>query len=235
MLAAKTVLHVEDLARDERYINRHDPTIVAGVELGGVRTFVAVPMLKDNEPIGALVVYRQEVHPFTDKQIELVKNFAAQAVIAIENARLLNELRQSLEQQTATSEVLQVISSSPGDFEPVFQTILENATRICEAKYGNLYLYADGAVQTVANHSASAALAAERLRAPPFRPGPGTAVGRVIQTKAAVHIADVLSDPGYPLGDPLRRAAEQGGVRISPFRCSRKANWSARLQSFVKR
>ena len=100
MLAAKTVLHVEDLAQDERYTNQRDPIIVAGVELGGVRTFLAVPMLKDNEPIGALVVYRQEVHPFTDKQIELVQNFAAQAVIAIENARLLNELRESLEQQT---------------------------------------------------------------------------------------------------------------------------------------
>jgi signal transduction histidine kinase len=153
------------------------------------------------------------VRPFTKKQIELAETFADQAVIAIENARLLSELRESLEQQTATSEVLRVISSSPGALEPVFQTILENATRICEAKYGNLYLYADGAVQTVANHSASAALAAERLRAPPFRPGPGTAVGRVIQTKAAVHIADVLADPGYPVDDPLRRAVEQGGVR----------------------
>jgi GAF domain-containing protein len=115
MLAAKTVLHVEDLARDERYTNQRDPTIVAGVELGGVRTFVAVPMLKDNEPIGALVVYRQEVHLFTDKQIELVKNFADQAVIGIENARLLNELRESLGQQTATSEVLSVISAVGGN------------------------------------------------------------------------------------------------------------------------
>jgi signal transduction histidine kinase len=187
---------------------------------GGARSLIAVPMRKQNELVGALVIYRTEVRPFTDKQIELVRNFAAQAVIAIENARLLNELRQrtaalteALEQQTATAEVLRVISSSPGELEQVFQTILENATRICEAKYGNLYLYADGAIQTVASHSISADLAAERLRAPPFRPGPGTAVGRVIQTKAAVNIPDVLADPGYPRDDPLRRAAERGGVR----------------------
>jgi signal transduction histidine kinase len=137
MLAAKTVLHVDDLAADERYTKQRDPTIVAGVELGGVRTFVAVPVIKDNELIGALVVYRQEVRPFTDKQIELVKNFAAQAVIAIENARLLNELRQrtadlseSLEQQTATSEILDVISNSPTDSQPAFNAIVRSGLRL---------------------------------------------------------------------------------------------------------
>jgi GAF domain-containing protein len=222
----KEVIQITDMKADRAY-GEGDPLRVATVDLGGAQTLLCVPMLKENQLVGAIVIYRQEVRPFTDKQVELVKNFASQAVIAIENTRLLNELRQrtdelskrtddlseALEQQTATSEVLSIISSSPGDLDPVFKAILENATRICEAKYGNLYLYADGAVQTVASHSASAALAAERLRAPPFRPGPGTAVGRVIQTKAAVHIADVLADPGYPHEDPLRRAAERGGVR----------------------
>ncbi len=98
-------------------------------------------MLKEKDLIGALTIYRQEVRPFNEKQIDLVKNFANQAVIAIENTRLLNELRESLQQQTATAEVLGVISSSPGELEPVFQTILTNAVRICEAKFGTLYRY----------------------------------------------------------------------------------------------
>ena len=122
-------------------------------------------MLKENELVGVIIVYRQEVRPFTDKQIELVKNFAAQAVIAIENARLLNELRQrttdlteALEQQTATSEVLEVISSAPGDLQPVFETMLTNATRICEAKFGVLWLSEQERFRCVALHNAPPAL-----------------------------------------------------------------------------
>ena len=138
MLSTQAVVHVADATAEPGYGDKSDPGAVAAVELGGVRTILAVPMRKEDGLIGSFTVYRQEVRPFTDKQIALVTNFAAQAVIAIENARLLNELKQSLEEQTATAEVLSVISSSPGELGPVFQAMLENAVRICDAKFGNI-------------------------------------------------------------------------------------------------
>ena len=147
LASTRQVQHVSDVALEQGYIDR-DPAFVGLVELGGARTLIVVPMLKDSELIGAIAIFRQEVRPFTDKQIALLQNFAAQAVIAIENSRLLNELRQrtddlseSLERQTATSEVLQVISSSPGELGPVFKAMIENATRLCGAEVGTLALY----------------------------------------------------------------------------------------------
>ena len=160
-------------------------------------------MLKDDAVNGAIVIYRQEVRPFTDKQIELLTNFAAQAVIAIENTRLLNELRaRSLEQQTATADVLRVISSSPGELEPVFQAMLENATRICEAKFGNLTLQEGRGCRIGATHNTPPAYAELRQREPVFRPGPFTRLARVAATKQAVHIVDVAEDQAYLERDP---------------------------------
>jgi GAF domain-containing protein len=158
-------MQVADLRKTPMYING-DPLPVAAADIAGIRTLVVVPMLKDGEPIGAIAIYRKEVRPFDEKQIELVQNFAAQAVIAIENTRLLNELRESLEQQTATSEVLTVISSSPGELEPVFQAMLESAVRICEASFGNLLLYDGDVFRHVALHNAPQAWAAKQQRDP---------------------------------------------------------------------
>ena len=180
----KQPARVADLAATRPYNERH-PAIVQAVEVGGVRSGVSVPLLKGDELLGLIGIFRQEVRPFTDKQIELVKNFAAQAVIAIENTRLLNELRQrtddltvALEQKTATSEVLKVISSSPGDLEPVFNTMLANATRICEAKFGILFRYEDGAYTAMATLGVTPAYA-EYLNRGAIRPGPTTGLGRV--------------------------------------------------------
>ncbi len=197
MVETKTVAHVADLAAGEDYIARN-PGAVAAVELGGVRTFLAVPMLQENELIGSFSLYRQEVRPFTDKQIALVTNFAAQAVVAIENTRLLNELRQrttdlseALEQQTATSEVLQTISKSPGELQPVFHTMLANAVQICDAKFGNLLLFEDGAFRTVALHGAPQPYSEERQREPVIQPKPGSDLDQLIKTKQVIHVPDI--------------------------------------------
>ena len=187
VLQTRKVAHSPDYAAE--------PIPGNAAKLGGARSTVAVPMLKDSELVGAIIIYRQEVKPFTDKQIELVQNFAAQAVIAIENTRLLNELRQSLEQQTATADVLKIISSSPGELQPVFNAMLENATRICEAKFGVLFLCEGDAVRAIAMHGAPQSYVDERHRNPVFQPAPATTLARALATKKPVQDADALNQP----------------------------------------
>jgi adenylate cyclase len=192
------------------------------VTLGGARSIVIVPMLKDDVLIGAISIYRQEVRPFTDKQIELVQNFASQAVIAIENTRLLNELRQrtadlteSLEQQTATADVLRIISSSPGELTPVFQAMLENATRICDAKFGSLWLATDGGFRLAATHGLPATVLRHQIPVGVvIHPGPTLALARAASGRETVHIADLRTDVAYLDGEPVARAGvELGQIR----------------------
>jgi class 3 adenylate cyclase len=179
----------------------------------GYRTALAVPLLREEATIGVFFLSRDEVNPFNEKQIELVTTFADQAVIAIENARLLNELRQSLEQQTAAAEVLQVISRSPGDLDPVFKSMLENAIRICEAQFGNIYRWDGEALHALASHNTPAAFAEARERIS-VRTGPKDPLTRMIVAKRTVHTADRAASEDYAEGEPLAIAAvDLGGVR----------------------
>ena len=206
VVSTKQVVHIDDYRTAPGYLAR-DPTAVSLVENGGARSALFTPLLKDGEVIGTVVIYRQEVRPFTDKQIALVSNFAAQAVIAIENTRLLNELRRRtddlselLQQQTATSEVLGVISSSSGDLESVFRTILENGVRICEASFGNLLLYDGDGFRHVALHNAPPAWAAEQQRDPVPPRHAARALYRVADTKQVTHIVDIATEnPHEPI------------------------------------
>jgi two-component system, NtrC family, sensor kinase len=197
LLATKQVVQIADVKTIPSYLEGN-PFVVTPVDLGGYRTTLAVPMLKANELIGAITINRQEVCPFTDRQIELVKNFAAQAVIAIENTRLLNELRESLAQQTATAEVLQVISSSTGELEPVFSSMLANATRLCDANFGSLYLCEGDAFHITAMHNAPRAYEQLRRSEPvvhPSNPAVYAILGRLVESKATVHISDLMAEP----------------------------------------
>jgi two-component system, NtrC family, sensor kinase len=197
-IKTKQVVHIADLAAEETYKN------YPLVTLAGARSFVGVPMLKERQLIGNLSIYRQEVRPFSDKQIGLLANFAAQAVIAIENARLLNELRESLQQQTATSEVLQVISSSPGDLEPVFQAMLTNAIRICEAKFGNLLLYEPHVFRHVCAIGEQSGFLEWVRRQPTVALSghPQVPLAKLARTKQVTHIVDLKAERGYIERDP---------------------------------
>jgi GAF domain-containing protein/CheY-like chemotaxis protein len=199
-----TTVHIPDVLADSEY------ALSEFQRLTGFRTALGIPLLRGDRAIGVMFLARQTVRPFTEKEIELAKALAGQAVIATENVRLFDEvqarsrdLAESLERQTATAEVLQAISSSPGELGPVFQAILEKATRICEASFANLWLYEGEAFQTAATHGAPQAWLEWRRREPRVHPGPLTTLGRAMRTKQPVHVADYKAEQGYIDGDPL--------------------------------
>jgi GAF domain-containing protein len=209
------IIHIPDVIADTDY------TYTEGQKVGGYRTLLAVPLLREGTPIGVLSLQRKAVRPFTDKQIELVTTFADQAVIAIENVRLFDEvqartreLSEALEQQTATSQVLQVISSSPGKLEPVFEAMLGNATRICEAGFGLMWLRQDDGFRAVATHGISTATYRAFALPSVTYPDREIPLGRVASTKEPIHIIDLRDDPAYVKGtQPLKVLVDEGGAR----------------------
>src|SRR5215831_5711449 len=205
LVDTKRVVQIADIASEPAYAGGR---LTA---LAGVRTLLIVPMLKEDELIGAIAIFRQEVRPFDEMHIELVTNFAAQAVIAIENTRLLNELRESLQQQTATSEVLNVISSSPGALKPVFDAMLEKATQICGAKFGTMFRFADGEFRAMAWLGTPASI----IEQPHVvSENPHNLLTRIVSTKKPVHSSDLTKERAYIEGNPRYQAlVETGGAR----------------------
>jgi GAF domain-containing protein/HAMP domain-containing protein/anti-sigma regulatory factor (Ser/Thr protein kinase) len=211
LIRGEPLLQVADLA-EVAASAPDDPMVRGAVELAGIRTLLAVPLRKDGALLGIITAYRQEVRPFTDKQIALLQNFAAQAVIAMENARLITETREALEQQTATAEVLGVINSSPGDLAPVFEAMLEKATRLCEAQSGFLWTYDGGQYRAAATRGLSPRF--EEFLREPRTPGPETGIGRLARGEPLVHFEDLAATDAYQSGDPLHRASlDLGGFR----------------------
>jgi two-component system NtrC family sensor kinase len=190
-----------------------DPIAVAAVELARVRTFLGVPMIRNDQLLGIILLYRQEVGLFTEKHVSLVESVAAQAVVAIENARLLNELHESLDRQTAAADVLRIISSSPGDLKPVFATILDNALNLCDAAFGFVATYDGERFHRAAQQDVPDALAAY-FRTGMDQPRPGDAHWRLVAGEDLIHNLDQMDEEAYRLGNPLRRAVvDLGGAK----------------------
>ena len=214
MLEGKPV-QIRDVLSDPDY------TYLQSQKKGGFRTILGAPLLREGTPIGVLLLARKDVRPFTQNHIDLIDTFANQAVIAIETVRLLNDLRQrtddlseSLEQQTATSDVLKVISSSTGDMEPVFETLLANALRICEAKFGHILLYDGDSFQGTHLHDVPPAYRSFWEQHGRIRPNPNNALGQLSRTKQVIHIPDLMDGVAYREREPLRViTVEQAGAR----------------------
>ena len=216
-IAEGHAIHILDVLDDAEYEMKEEARAL------GLRSMLAVPLMREGAPIGVIVLQRRSVRPFTDKQIELAETFADQAVIAIENTRLFEEVRartkeltELLEQQTATSEVLQVISSSPGELEPVFSKMLENATRVCNAKFGTMVLHDEGAFRHAALHNMPPAFVELVRRDPVVHPMQDGPLDRALRTKRPVHVSDLTDELTYLHGAPgvgVRELAEVGGAR----------------------